>query len=47
MLLDTATSGPGRGELVPATKIKMNDQGAIVTDDYSGLTVQLANVARK
>jgi hypothetical protein len=47
VLLDTAASGPGRGELVPATKIRLNADGAIVTEDYSGDVVVLSNVTRK
>jgi len=47
VLLEVAASGPGRGEIVPAAKIKLNDQGAIVTDDYSSEVVQLSNVVRK
>jgi len=47
VMLEVASSGPGRGELVPATKVRMNEQGAIVTDDYSGEVVHLSNVVRK
>jgi hypothetical protein len=47
LLLDTAASGPGRGELVPATKIRVNADGAIVTEDYSGEVVTLSNVTRR
>jgi hypothetical protein len=47
VLLDTAAKGPGRGELVPATRITVNADGAIVTQDYSGETVTLSNVTRK
>jgi hypothetical protein len=32
---------------MPATKVRLNDQGAIVTEDYSGDVVQLSNVVGK
>jgi len=47
VLLDVAASGPGTGELVPAAKVKVDAQGAIVTEDYSGETVQLTQVVKK
>jgi hypothetical protein len=47
VMLELAASGPGQGELVPATKVKLNDQGAIVTEDYSGEVVKLTNVSAK
>jgi hypothetical protein len=47
VLLEVAASGPGKGELVPAAKVKADAQGAIVTEDYSGETVVLSNVVRK
>jgi hypothetical protein len=47
VMLETMASGPGRGELVPATKIRLNAEGAIVTEDYSGEVVTLANVLKK
>ena len=47
VLLEVAAKGPGRGELVPATKVRMNEQGAIVTDGYSDEVVQLSNVVGK
>jgi hypothetical protein len=47
VMLETAASGPGRGELVPATKIRLNADGAIVTEDYSGEVVTLANVVKR
>jgi len=40
-------AAPGKGELVPATKVKMDAQGAVVTEDYSGEVVQLSNVVKK
>jgi hypothetical protein len=47
VMLEVGASRPGRGELVPATKVRLNDQGAIVTEDYSAEVVQLTNVVRK
>jgi len=47
VMLQVASSGPGHGELVPATKVKMDPQGAVVTEDYSGEVVQLSNVVKK
>ena len=45
--LEVAASGPGVGELLPATKIRFDEQGAIATEDYSGVWMQLSNVVRK
>jgi hypothetical protein len=47
VMLEVTASGPGHGELVPATKVRLNDQGAVVTEDYSGDVVQLSNVVAK
>jgi len=47
VIVEVAASGSGRGELVPAAKIRADEQGAIATDDYSGEVVQLSNVAGK
>jgi hypothetical protein len=47
VLLEYAGSAPGHGELVPATKIRVDGQGAIVTEDYSADVVKLTNVVRK
>jgi len=47
VMLQVAASGPGSGELVPATKIRLNEQDAIVTEDYSGEVVHLTNVVGK
>ena len=44
VLLDIAAAGPGRGEIAPAAKIRLNEQGAIVTEDYGVEAVQLSNV---
>ena len=45
--LEVAASGPGVGELLAATKIRFDEQGAIATEDYSGVSMQLSNVVRK
>lgn len=48
VLLDLAATGPGRGELSPAAKVRVNDQGAIVTEDYNASdVVRLSNVVKK
>jgi hypothetical protein len=47
VILETMASGTGKGELVPATKIRLNAEGAVVTEDYSGELVTLANVTTK
>jgi hypothetical protein len=47
VMLETMDAKPGRGELVPATKIRVNADGAIVTEDYSGEVVVLTNVMKK
>jgi len=47
VLLDLSAPGPGKGEVVPAAKVKVDAQGAIVTEDYSGETVQLTQVTKK
>ncbi len=39
--------GPGHGELIPATKIRIDDKGAIVTDGYSDEVVRLTDVKGK
>jgi hypothetical protein len=47
ILLDLDASGSGRGDLVPATKIRVTDEGAFETEDYNGVVLQLANVVAK
>ena len=47
VLLEVPASGTGKGEMVPAAKVKIDPQGAIVTEDYSGETVQLTQVTKK
>jgi hypothetical protein len=47
-LLTVPSSGSGQGELSPAAKIRIDEQGAIVTEDFNPAElVQLTNVARK
>ena len=36
----------GDGEIAPAARVKMNDSGGLVTDDYSHETVRLTGIAR-
>lgn len=47
VIVELPASGPGKGEMVPAAKVKVDAQGAIVTEDYSGETVQLTQVVKK
>jgi hypothetical protein len=47
VLLVVPTAGAGHGELMPATKVRLDDQDAIVTDDYSDDVVRLSNVVGK
>jgi hypothetical protein len=47
VLLDVPASGAGSGELAPATKLALNKEGALVTDDYGTATILLSNVTRK
>jgi hypothetical protein len=48
VLLNLTTSGPGSGELAPAAKVRVNDQGALVTEDYNAANVvHLSNVLKK
>ena len=44
LMLDSRDRGDG--ELAPAARVKMNDTGAIVTDDYGPETVRLTGIAR-
>ncbi len=44
VILVVPTTGSGHGELAPATKVRLDDQGAIVTD-HSDDVMQLTNVA--
>src|SRR5215470_13490753 len=47
VLLEVHASGPGTGEMTPAAKVKVDANGAIVTEDHSGETVHLTNVVKK
>ena len=48
VILQVSGSGAaGTGEVVPAATVRVDDQGAIVTKDYSGETVKLTNVKKK
>ena len=47
VLLDVPASGSGSGELAPATKLALNKEGALVTEDYGKNTILLSNVAKK
>jgi hypothetical protein len=48
VLLEVSASGPGHGELSPAAKIRVDDQGAFVTEDYNAAdVVMLSKVVRK
>jgi len=47
VMLEVATTGPGHGTLVPATKVRMDEGGAIVTEDYGADVVRLTNVVGK
>ncbi len=45
-LLILDTDGKGDGEINPAAKIKLDDQGAVVTDDYGTVKVWLKGIAK-
>src|SRR5262249_2905155 len=47
VLPDLAASGPGHGDLVPATKIRVSEEGAFETEDYNGVVLRLTNVVAK
>lgn len=47
VMLEVKPGAAGHGEVAPATKVRLNEQGTIVTSDYSGDTVMLTNVVRK
>ncbi len=44
---DPCLARPGHGEFVPAAKVSLNEQGAIVSEDYSDDLVRLSNVVGK
>lgn len=43
LILDA--DGKGNGEIVPAAKLKVRDDGALATEDYAGGTVWLKEIA--
>jgi len=47
VLLQVDGSAPGTGEVAPAAKVKVDDKGAIVTEDYGADAVRLTNVVKK
>ena len=48
LLLEVPASGAGKGELAPAAKVRVNQDGAIVTEDFAaGNLVAVTNVAKK
>jgi len=48
VVFEVPETGAGQGEVVPAAKIRVDAQGAVVTEDYSAANVvRLANVAAK
>jgi hypothetical protein len=44
LILQAVDGSPGHGELMPATKVRVNDAGSIVTDQYNGDVVSLSNL---
>ncbi len=47
LLLVLDTRGNGTGEIAPAAKLKVREDGALVTEDYGARTVWLKDVARR
>ena len=47
VLLVLDADGKGTGEVAPAAKLKIRDDGALVTEDYGADTVWLKDLARK
>lgn len=47
VLLVLDADGKGTGEIAPAAKLKIRDDGALVTEDYGADTVWLKDVVRK
>lgn len=45
LILDDA--GNGNGEIVPAAKLKLREDGALTTEDYGGGTVWLKEIKKK
>jgi hypothetical protein len=46
-VLEVKDAGAGSGELAPAAKVKLNDAGALQTEDYGSAAVMLSNVRVK
>jgi hypothetical protein len=46
-LLTVPAAGKGTGELAPAAKAKVNNDGAVVTEDYGAEVVVLGDVEKK
>lgn len=47
VMLVVPSTGAGHGELMPATKVRLDANGAVVTDGYTDEVVQLTNVIGK
>jgi len=47
LLLVLDAGGKGTGEIAPAAKLKVREDGALVTEDYGAQTIWLKDVARK
>jgi len=47
LLLEVNASGSGQGELAPATKVRVDQQNAIVTEGSDAEVVRLSNVVKK
>jgi hypothetical protein len=47
VLLDLSNPGKGTGELAPAARVKLNEAGAVVTEDYGAEVVRLSDVQRR
>jgi hypothetical protein len=47
VLLVLDGEGKGTGEIAPAAKLKLREDGALVTEDYGAETIWLKDVVRK
>src|SRR3954468_20985084 len=47
LVLVELAGGASHGEIAAATKVKLNDQGAVVTDDYSSELIRLLDIVAK
>lgn len=47
ILLVLDANGKGTGEISPAAKLKLREDGALVTEEYGAVTIWLSDVARK